>query len=170
MPFDTVADPARRMEDALADAGPAVLIDHIIRRYHEVHRGQFPEAIALARRVEAEHQTDPHCPHGLGDHLAVMADHLMSHQRREEEVLFPLMLAGGHPMISHPISRMEEEHRDVDEQLIQLATLTNAFTTPADACWKWRTLYRSCRDISDDLREHMRLENDVLFPLFLEAL
>lgn len=168
MPFDTATAPEHIVQEAWAEVGPATLIDHILRRYHDVHRAQFPEAIALARRVEAVHQDHPRCPRGLSDHLAIMADHLMSHQRREEDVLFPLMLNGGHPMIRHPISRMEEEHRDVDEQLMRLAALTTDFTPPVDACQTWRTLYRDCRDIAADLREHMRLENEILFPQFLE--
>jgi regulator of cell morphogenesis and NO signaling len=169
MQLDTAVAPERMVQEAWADVGPATLIDHILRRYHDVHRTQFPEAIALARGVEAVHQDHPRCPRALSDHLAIMADHLMSHQRREEEVLFPLMLNGGHPMIRHPIVRMEEEHRDVDEQLVRLAALTTDFTPPVDACKTWQMLYRCCRDIAVDLREHMRLENDVLFARFLEA-
>lgn len=167
MPLDTTLDCGQKMDEALAQAGPAVLIDHILSRYHAVHREQFPAAIALARRVEATHRDQPDCPHGLADHLAIMADHLMSHQRREEEVLFPLMLDGGHPMIRHPITRMEEEHRDVAEQLVHIAALTNDFTPPADACRTWKALCCACQEICDDLREHMRLENDLLFPRFL---
>lgn len=167
MPFDNAVAPERILEDAWAEAGPAALIDHIIRRFHEVHRAQFPEAIALARRVEAVHQAHPRCPRGLADHLAIMADHLMSHQGREETVLFPMMLTGGHPMIRHPISRMEEEHRDVDEQLLRLSVLTTDFTAPVDACGTWRSLYRTCHEIARDLHEHMRLENDVLFAQFV---
>lgn len=167
MPFDTAPSPEQNLDDAWAGVGPAVLIDHIIRRYHEVHRTQFPVAIDLARRVEAVHQDHPRCPRGLADNLAIMADHLMSHQGREEAVLFPMMLAGGHPMIRHPVARMEEEHRDVDEQLLRLAVLTTDFTAPVDACGTWGALYRACHEISDDLREHMRLESHILFPQFV---
>ncbi len=166
---DTTIASERIVEDAWAEIGPAALIDHIIRRYHDVHRTQFPEAVALARRVEAVHQDHPRCPRGLADHLAIMADHLIAHQGREEAVLFPMMLAGGNPMIRHPIARMADEHRDVDEQLVRLAALTTDFTAPVDACGTWRTLYRACRVICEDLCEHMRLENDILFPQFASA-
>jgi len=169
MPFDSAVAAERMLENAWTQAGPAALIDHIVQRFHDVHRAQFPKAIALARRVEAVHQDHPRCPRGLADHLAVMADHLISHQAREEAVLFPLMLAGGHPMIGHPISRMEAEHRDVDEQLLRLAMLTTDFTPPTDACDSWRSLYRACQEITGDLREHMRLENNILFPMFLDG-
>jgi len=169
MPFDSAVAAERMLEKAWTQAGPAALIDHIVQRFHEVHRAQFPKAIALARRVEAVHQDHPRCPRGLADHLAVMADHLISHQAREEAVLFPLMLDGGHPMIGHPIRRMEAEHRDVDEQLLRLAMLTTDCTPPTDACDSWRSLFRACQEITGDLREHMRLENNILFPMFLEV-
>jgi regulator of cell morphogenesis and NO signaling len=169
MPFDSAVAAERMLENAWTQAGPAALIDHIVQRFHDVHRAQFPKAIALARRVEAVHQDHPRCPRGLADHLAVMADHLISHQAREEAVLFSLMLAGGHPMIGHPISRMEAEHRDVDEQLLRLAMLTTDCTPPTDACGSWRSLYRACQEITGDLREHMRLENNILFPMFLDG-
>ncbi|MFZ5730432.1 MAG: DUF542 domain-containing protein, partial [Pseudomonadota bacterium] len=48
---------------------PSALIPHILTRYHEVHRAEFPEAIRLARRVEAVHRAKDDCPHGLADHL-----------------------------------------------------------------------------------------------------
>jgi regulator of cell morphogenesis and NO signaling len=158
--------PDRVMEEAWADVGAAALIDHIIRRYHEVHAKELPLAIALARRVEDVHADHPRCPRGLADHLAIITDHLMAHQRREEAVLFPMMLSGGHPMIGHPISRMEAEHRDVEDQLSRLAELTTDFSPPEDACGTWRALYRDCQSLDRDLREHMRLENDILFPQF----
>ena len=166
MPLDTATAPERSSEDGWAQAGSTALIEHIVRCYHDGHRTQFPQAIALARRVEAVHADHPRCPRGLADDLAIMADHLMSHQGREEAVLFPMMLAGGSPMIRHPVARMKEEHRDVDDQLLRLAVLTTDFTPPVDACATWRSLYRACHEIADDLREHMRLENDILFPRF----
>ena len=168
MPFDIAAEGDQILRESWVDVGPTVLIDHILRRYHAVHPTQFAAAIDLARRVEALHYGHPRCPRGLADHLSIMCDRLMSHQRREEEVLFPMMLAGGHPMIRHPIGRMEDEHRDVDDELVRLATLTTDFTAPGDACPTWRGLYRACREITADLQEHMRLENEVLFPPFLD--
>lgn len=167
MTLDTA--PVRDIEVESPDAptAPPALIAHILRRYHEVHMAEFPEAIGLARRVEAVHGAHPRCPTGIADHLALMADDLEGHQRKEEGVLFPMMLNGGSPMIAHPIARMTDEHRDVVEQLRQLAVMTNDFTPPEGACTSWRALYAMCSKLDADLREHMRLENDVLFPQFI---
>lgn len=143
------------------------LIDHILSRYHVVHMAEFPEAIRMARRVEAVHRERSDCPAGLADHLAFMADDLAGHQNKEEQVLFPMMLAGGSPMISMPIGRMMAEHLDVGAQLEELARLTTDFTPPPQACTTWRALYNACAKLDADLREHMHLENNVLFPAFL---
>ena len=150
-------------------AGRAVakLIEHILERYHETHRREFPQAIELARTVERVHAGDADCPRGLADHLAIMADDLEGHQRKEENILFPTMLAGSCGVLRFPISRMMAEHDDVYDQLARLAALTRDFTPPQGACQTWRTLSQACRKLDRDLREHMRLENHVLFPHFL---
>lgn len=146
---------------------PEALILHIVTRYHEVHRAEFPEAIRSARKVEAVHADHPAAPRGLADHLALMFDDLEAHQQREERVLFPTMLHGGCQVVRHPIRRMMAEHEDVYRQLDTLRALTDAYEPPEDACATWRALYDACRKLDEDLMEHMRLENDELFAQFL---
>lgn len=156
------------LQPAAADAptDPDELIAHILERYHEVHRKEFPEAIRLARRVEAVHRDKPDCPHGLADHLSIMFDDLDGHQRKEEQVLFPIMRQGGSRVIGFPIARMRAEHEEVVDQLARLAELTGDCVPPPGACTTWRALYQACRKLDEDLREHMHLENNILFPQF----
>lgn len=142
------------------------LIEHIVSRYHDTHRREFPEAIALARKVERVHADVAACPHGLADHLALMIDDLESHQQREEQVLFPMLAAGGSPMARFPIARMMREHEDVEAQLVRLRELTASHSAPEGACRSWRALVEACRKIDEDLTEHMIVENEVLFAPF----
>ena len=153
-------------QDALASQDTSALIEHILERYHETHRREFPAAIRLARKIEAVHAHHPDCPHGLADHLAFMADDLEAHQQREEIVLFPLLVRGGGPLVRFPIQKMTSEHRDVDEQLVGLAGLTRDFTAPEGCCSSWRELYEAIRKLDADLQAHMRLEEEVLFARF----
>lgn len=145
---------------------PEALIAHILARYHEVHRAEFPQAISLARRVEEVHREAPDCPHGLADHLEALFEELESHQQKEERMLFPMMRMGGRKMVGLPIPRMMSEHEEQLVQLERLAELTKGFTEPPGACGTWRALYEACRKLDADLREHMRVENEVLFPMF----
>lgn len=147
-------------------ADTAELIDHILVRYHEAHLAELPAAIAMARRVESVHRDHPACPQGLAECLQALLEHLEGHQHKEEAVLFPAMLAGGHPAIGFPIARMADEHEDLHRQLKALALLADGFTPPDDACGTWRALTAACRKLHDDLKDHVRLEEEVLFPRF----
>ena len=86
--------------------------------------------------------------------------------QKEEQVLFPLMRRGGHPMIGHPISMMLAEHDDHGANLRELAVLAHDFVPPEDACPTWQALYAGARKLTNDLMEHIHLENNVLFPRF----
>ena len=88
------------------------LITVIETRYHATHRRELPELVRLARRVEAVHKANPAVPRGIADLLERMGGELEDHMRKEEDVLFPLMRRGGHPMIAQPIAVMLAEHDD----------------------------------------------------------
>lgn len=145
------------------------LIDHLVERYHHVHLQDLSEAVELAARVEATHGRRDDCPLGLAEHLAMMLDELEDHQQKEEGVLFPMLRTGGHPLIRAAVARMNADHAEVRSQLHELARVTRDFTAPEGACRTWRRLYDLCRKIDEDLREHLHLENNVLFPRFTAA-
>ena len=158
---------ALQRSDAVPEAAsPSALIDHILARYHEVHRQQLPELIRMARRVEAVHRDHPQVPVGLADHLEAMHDELLSHMLKEEQVLFPMLKNGGNPFVGQPIGMMRAEHVDHGEALDKLNALTNDATPPQGACNTWRALYAGIAQLGDDLINHIHLENNVLFPRF----
>ena len=150
-----------------APAETADMIAHIVERYHKVHRREFPEIIALARRVESVHRDRADCPHGLANLLSDMFDDLEDHQHKEEAVLFPAMLNGIGPALCGPISRMMQDHDDLGALLAFMAELTDDFVVPDGACATWRALYAGCSKLDMDLREHVHLENNILFQRFL---
>jgi len=145
---------------------PAALIAHIIERYHKVHRLEFPGLIDTARRVDATHKDRCDCPRGLHDLLSRMFEDLEDHQHKEEAILFPIMLNGGEPSLHQPIARMLQDHVELIDALDLMADLTGDFAPPADACGSWRALYVGCRKLDADLRVHVHLENNLLFPRF----
>ena len=156
----------QRSDEAPQAGAPAELIDHILTRYHEVHRAQLPELIRMARRVEAVHRDHPAVPAGLADALEAMEGELLSHMQKEETVLFPLLKAGGHPFVGQPIAVMRSEHTDHGAALDELARLTHDAQPPQGACNTWRALYAGIAQLTDDLIQHIHLENNVLFPAF----
>ena len=141
------------------------LIDHIVARYHQVHRRELPALIALAERFSQLHGGHPQAPKGLALFLERMSVDLGAHMQQEEEVLFP-MLRAGDPMISVHVEAMRVEHEDHGGTLMALAELTHDFQPPPEASGTWRTLWEGLRKLADDLVDHIHAENDLLFPRF----
>jgi regulator of cell morphogenesis and NO signaling len=146
------------------------LIDHILARYHDVHRQELPDLIDLARKVEAVHKGQDLAPIGLVIALQDLKAELEAHMAKEELILFPLMRQGGHAMIGHPIARMRAEHDEHGERLRHLRQVTHDLALPADACRSWRSLYAGIGKLVDDLMQHIHLENNLLFPRFVPEL
>jgi len=141
----------------------AHLVSHILKRYHQQHRLQLPEVIRLAIKVEQVHAGHPDCPRGLAVHLHEMLQELESHMQKEEQVLFPLIVHGRGAMAGGPIAVMRMEHEQHGEALDRLAALTGGLALPDGACNTWRTLYEQLDAFQQDLADHIRLENEVLF-------
>ncbi len=144
----------------------AALIDHILARYHAVHRTQLPELIRMARRVEAVHREHPDVPAGLAQLLEAIEAEMLEHMEKEEGILFPMLKAGGNPFVVHPIAMMRSEHISHGAQLDRLNALTYDASPPAGACNTWCALYSGIAQLNDDLINHIHLENNVLFPQF----
>ena len=142
------------------------LIRHVLDRYHQVHRRELPELCKLAIQVEQVHADHPAVPAGLSALLEQMHAALASHMDKEEQILFPLMLAGGNPMIVHPIAMMRHEHDEAGEELRAIAALTGDMTPPEGACNSWRALYAGLAKLAEDITEHIHIENNILFPRF----
>ena len=144
----------------------ATMIGEILSRYHEVHRRELPELVMLARKVEAVHADHEAVPIGLADMLQDMIGELEVHMKKEELILFPAMLRhDGHPL-STPVAQMRHDHDGHGTQLRRLDDITNGFTLPEGACRSWQALYAGTRKLTDDLMDHIHLENNILFPRF----
>jgi len=140
------------------------LIDFILQRYHAGLRDEVAGLLALAEKVERVHAEKPACPRGLAAHLGQVLSALESHLDKEEQILFPLIRAGGGADARTPISVMMREHEDHGASLSRTRELTNDLVAPPEACGSWRALYQGLARLETDLMEHIHLENNVLFP------
>lgn len=144
------------------------LIDHIVERYHEAHRRELPALIDLAQTVERVHAGHTAMPENLSKLLQTMRLDLEMHMCKEEHIVFALIKEGNGPLIGGPIEMMKLDHENHGAMLRQLEVLTAGCVPPADACATWHALYAGLRKLIDDLVEHIHLENNVLFPRFLD--
>jgi regulator of cell morphogenesis and NO signaling len=105
-------------------------------------------------------------PAGLADLLEDMEQDLLVHMQKEENILFPLLLAGGNPFDGQPIAMMRAEHVQHGATLERLSERTHNATPPEGACNTWRALYAGVAQLQEDLMNHIHLENNVLFARF----
>ena len=151
------------------DLDPIALTHHLETRYHAHHREQLPPLIELAAKVESVHAGAAGVPVGLAERLRVLMHELDHHMQKEELILFPAIRAGGGQGLEYPIAAMREDHADHLGSIAELQAMTNHATAPADACRSWTALYAGVREFWEDLAEHIRLENEVLFPQYEPA-
>lgn len=140
------------------------LVAWLVTRFHDPLRTELPRLVATARALDARHRACADWPGDLAVTLEVFATDLEQHLRKEERVLFPLLIARGGPMAHGPIRAMESEHADHDAVRIALRRMTNGFRPPPTADADWQALYLSLASLEHDLELHARLENDHLFP------
>jgi regulator of cell morphogenesis and NO signaling len=145
------------------------LVKHIVDFYHLRLRAELPELISLAAKVETRHAEKASCPRGLRAHLEVVYRAVLEHLAKEEQVLFPMILAGRAKYAAGPIHVMESEHRDHAENLQKARALTADLVAPPEACPTWRALYLRLNQLEAELMEHIHLENNVLFRRVLAA-
>ncbi len=142
-------------------------IDHILQRYHETHRQQLADILPLAEKVARVHADTFN--QAILPHIQHIQAELLSHMMKEEQMLFPMIKQGFGARTAMPISVMKHEHDDHESAITQLLTLTDNLTPPEHACGSWQRLYANLRELVDDLREHIQLENDILFARVLNS-
>jgi len=143
------------------------LVDFIEGYYHKRLRAELPELITMAEKVEQVHADKATCPRGLSDHLRMIHGAVLDHLAKEEQVLFPMTRGGYRERAGAPIRVMEQEHEDHGRNLESLRALAHEFIAPPQACATWKALYLRLGRMSDELMEHIHLENNVLFPRVL---
>ncbi|MBR4029650.1 MAG: iron-sulfur cluster repair di-iron protein [Alistipes sp.] len=158
-----------------------LLIDYVLKIHHRNIRAYGPELLALIEKVAMRHGSQHPELHDLVKLLAASLEDLESHLQKEEQVLFPyaydLFYAserGEHARAMHcgtvanPIRVMHREHSDEGTRYKYIRNLTNGFAVPADACDSYRLMLHDLEKFMDGLYEHIHIENNILFPRFVE--
>lgn len=144
------------------------LMTYIDTRYHTVHRKHLLSAIGLAKAIATKTVHTPECPAGLANLLILLFDTLEEHQRSEETNLYPAILSSPQHTLRYPVARAIMEHDEISDQLDTLARLTGNYTPPDGARQSLRVLFKLCSLLDGDLRLHMHLENNLLYPPFVD--
>lgn len=156
----------------------STVIAHILATHHEYLKRELPllsERLARVAQVygEREQQTMSELPRVFQD----LHDELALHMRKEEIMLFPaieeyeasstrgaLLPSTPFGSIANPIRMMERDHESADAALARMRELTHGYGIPPYACVTYTALMDGLRALESDLRQHIHLENDILFP------
>ena len=157
------------------------LIRHILDTHHVFTKAEMDRLESLTDKVLNAHGGNhPELIH-LDELLTRLCDDLKPHMFKEEQVLFPYMMAlvqaadQNRPVpfapfgtVNNPIRMMMREHDTAGEILREMRLLTSDYKVPADACISYQTLYQALENFEKDLHQHIHLENNILFPRALD--
>jgi regulator of cell morphogenesis and NO signaling len=151
-----------------------LLIDFILQHHHEYVRSAIPEIKELLEKVCKVHGADTPELLDVQLHFNALAEELLNHLPKEEQVLFPAIKkmasatsAIGINLLAHvqqPVAVMEHEHDRAGELIKLIRTLTNHYKIPEYACPTFQLTYRMLEEFDADLMQHIHLENNILFP------
>lgn len=156
---------------------PETLIAYIVGAHHAYLRAALPAAAAHTLTLASRHGEERPALREAARILEALVVELTSHMAKEESLLFPFIVATadavrcGRAMpvapfasIDAPLRMLEAEHEATGAALERLRVLTDAFTPPADACTSYRVCMLELDALHRDLRTHVHLENNLLFP------
>lgn len=166
-------------EEDLQQATLADLIKHIHDKHHVFTKLELVRLGVLMAKVCSVHaQNHPE----LLSHqhvLQQLEDDLLPHMMKEEQMLFPYIIAmekavavahrSARPnapfgSVRNPVRMMSLEHDRVGELLREMRRLTSEYCVPPDGCISYRTLFEALEELEKDLHRHIHLENNILFP------
>lgn len=159
----------------------ARLVQHIVRVHHHCVRQELPRLAEMASKVAAKRGERAPELAKVAELIEKLHGEMYAHIQKEEQVLFPFIAQMDQKSIiayppahacfrsvAHPIFMMEQEHESANRIVAELIRLTNHFEPPSWACATHTALFFGLRDFEVDLRQHVHLENDVLFPRVIQ--
>lgn len=157
------------------------LIAHILDTHHVFTKQEMARLEALSKKVISAHGENHPELHKVGALVDALCAELKPHMFKEEQILFPYILAlasagiekNAAPIapfgtVNNPIRMMMMEHDAAGEILRQLRTVTSDYSTPAEGCISYHTFYEALDAFEKDLHQHIHLENNILFPRAVE--
>jgi regulator of cell morphogenesis and NO signaling len=153
-----------------------LLIDFILQHHHTYVRESIPHIQELLDKVCNVHGEDsPYLLH-VRENFSALAEELLDHLPKEEEVLFPAIRrlfsqqdtsceVGLSPSnLQMPITVMEHEHESAGHLVKEIRRITDRYTPPVYACPTFKATYIMLEQFDQDLMQHIHMENNILFP------
>ena len=147
------------------------LIDYIVNIHHTYVKGNVNVINEFAQKVATVHGHHNAETIEIASLFMTLSKELLSHLQKEEEILFPAikeMIKNSNSnfqfgSIENPVKMMEHEHDNAGDVIKTIQQLSNNFTPPDYACNTYKALYHKLEEFTNDLFQHIHLENNILF-------
>jgi regulator of cell morphogenesis and NO signaling len=160
-----------------ARASLELLCAHLVVKHHAYARRELPRLLELSANVLARHG-DAHLELAAIDETLHQLDiDVNEHLAKEESVLFPYIVSlerslalpdldpvSCYGFLPDPVAVLSHDHEEAATLLSQIRQLSHNFTPPVGVCLSYRIFYTGLQELEHDLRQHMHLENNILFP------
>ncbi len=148
-------------------ASTSALINRSLAQQHRHLRALFALLELQGREVVRRHATTYPALRPLVNLVEELAEHLLTHLDREEDELFPAMLAGAMtPELRASLGVMFDEHREFAQALRRLRQVGNGYQAPAGAPIEVIELYAALHELELLVVRHHHVENHALLPRF----
>ncbi len=154
-----------------------LLCAHLVVKHHAYARREIPRLLELAANVLTRHGAAHPELAALHATLSQLEIDLNEHFAKEESVLFPYIVSlersltqpdldpvSCYGFLPDPVAVLSHDHEEAGALLAQIRQLSHTFTAPLGVCLSYRIFYTGLQELEHDLRQHMHLENNILFP------
>jgi len=157
------------------------LCDYIVNVHHKYVSEAAPVLRELSEKVAQRHGASHPELLRIAQHVAALASEMLSHQIKEERILFPFIKEMvkcarenkpfQHPpfgTIENPVNMMMMDHDETAKLMKAIHDASGGYQVPEDGCESYRLLYQKLDEFENDLYQHIHLENNILFPKAIE--
>jgi regulator of cell morphogenesis and NO signaling len=155
----------------------APLVEHIVNVHHRYIRDNAMTLMDFAHKVAGHFGKEQPELQKLETRIGTAMESLMRQMDREEKVLFPAIrqLAAlensteateraPFQFILQSLAQMQMDNCSVRQDLLSFRRHTRNYDLPVGACNSYAFLFNKLKEFEANLKRHMHLENDILFP------
>ena len=144
------------------------LADYIVYVHHSYIKQNLNIISEFADKVANVHGQHEPKTIEIAKLFSSVSSELTSHLGKEEFILFPAIKAKeadhNFQFDKKTLSLIKDEHEEVGVMIKKIQELSKNFTPPEWACNTFKALYFKLEEFTNDLYQHIHLENNILFP------
>lgn len=144
------------------------LADYIVYVHHTYVKQNLAIISEFADKVANVHGQHEPKTIEIAQLFSNISSELTSHMGKEEFILFPAIKAKADnhnfDLDEKTMSLINDEHEEVGTMIKKIQELSSNFTPPDWACNTFKALYFKLEEFTNDLYQHIHLENNILFP------